>query len=431
MEEGSVIPPNVMTSSLRSASISECVRSGPAPSTLKVTLVAASDPSLELRTGSGRLLKLARLLRTHGVQTNLAIPSSTPGETKLHGGVPLSSYARSGSFLHPVGRDAPWNPIGEIPRILADRPDLVIVGESRALPFALLLGSVGVPVVMDLSGADETAGTPFSYDGKDTRWRTSFTHLSAREPEGIVVDSDAARQLLIRRHGAHPGRVLLIPHGLGEGPATEAAVGEAVVWIAPFEPPRAREALQAFEAAELLMLKHSRPGVRIIVVVPEGTKVRPQFGVEVRTGEMGLQSALGEARMVLSTGRTEASVLVTATRRGVPVCGFPEDATRADRGSEGMLIGISAGANVRNATRLLDDALEARRLGLASVRAWNADLRHGDIMPQFLALLNRARRAWVDPVQKLGVLGTLRGRWPKRPDDVARYVASWRFRPSR
>ena len=391
---------------------------------LRPLILSSADPASSSHREAIRLEALARLFKARGMRPYLAVPGALDGEERLHEGIPVVSFRpdRVGFWA----RRSAGGPeaIGALPQLLAQRPDFVLLAGSRSVTTALLLGSLGVPVVMELSDV-EICGRAEGVKVAKTLGRLgAMTFLAAREPEGILVDSSAARDVLIRRYGAHPGRVLCVDHSIGLPPARMTPLKDAVLWIAPDEPSAAKHAIRKFRANEGALLRRLAPGTRLLMVIPEGLRVLPKLGEVLHVGIPGLHSALHEARVVLSTGCTARHALVTASRMGLPICGLPVDAAVNDSMAEGMLVGISSDANVRNAARLLDDEVSAMRLGQAAVRAFNGALDEADTVERMGALFSRVRRAWVDPVQKLSALAHLPGRWPTKPTELPAFFAS-------
>lgn len=400
---------------------------------LHVAVLATGDPFREAREDPLRLWSLSRLLKSHGVRVAFhavqRLRSGAPDgeDLRIEDGLPIRGVSRLDWWRHPVPRGALWNPMQALPGILAEKPDAVLMAGARSLPTALIAGALGLPVVMDLSSQPEEQARDRIATGRTRSWVKVACHFAAREPEGILVSSEDVRGILIRRHGAHPGRVVTIGEDSPAGPRIR-KLGDALVWVAPLEPKEALADLRSFEMDVLAPLKRARPRTRILVVLPEELGRVSVRGAECRFGLAGLASALDQARLLIQWGAfASRRSMLAALRRGIPACGLPGIAKEAGGGVEGMRIGVTAAAIIRCAGELLDDEQQAMLLGHAGLRGLEECASEHASMDPVLALLHRARRAWIDPLQKLDVLARLPGRWPASPDRVLAWIGERRF----
>ena len=388
-----------------------------------VALIATQDASRQGGAITPRFMGLARLVKRAGAHVSIHVSAPRERSEKTPDGIPIHWHPTPSGWRNPIRIGGRENPIGVAAAILDRQPDLVLVEGVGAAPLALLLGASGLPVIMDVPVLPEDAARDRRISVRQMLWLKSTAHLACREPEGVLVPSHAVRNLILRRHGAHAGRVMVVPD-LATTLPVDADSRLGLTWVAPVNPASARFSLRRVYRQALLPIHQSLPEVPLRVVVPSALADIHLKGVQVTSGITAMSEALGRSAVVLRWGESDTHAMSVAAQMGLPICGFPGDAVLADHGREGIAIGISPKEVLDHVYDLLQNPQKAAELGEAGACAWAEHHWDLDGAEMLQDVMRRARKAWLDPEQKLRVLETLPGRWPKSPNQIRRFLGA-------
>lgn len=172
-----------------------------------------------------------------------------------------------GYFMYPDSTSQ-WLPPAraQLRRLLPSlRPDVLIASHEPAGVLQLALDARGdTPWIADL-------GDPVLADYTPARWHRRAHALEARvchEADHVVVTTDATRDALLRRHGAHASRISVVPQGFdaGRGPPRPRGVATDPGTLELFYGGR----FYAFrDPAALIRAVDAVPGVRLRIASPE------------------------------------------------------------------------------------------------------------------------------------------------------------------
>ncbi|MAG56822.1 MAG: hypothetical protein CMJ83_11065 [Planctomycetes bacterium] len=394
---------------------------------LRVTMVSPHDP-FPAHTGAAvRTVALARGLRRAGFDVRFEVVGEVAG-MRIEDGFRVHASPTPPAWRNPIGVLEEWNPPELLSRLGAEPPDIAVVSDSRAGPSALLLGALGVRVVVDLPAVVEDltrvrrAGTERLVEIK------TIERLIAREPEGVVASSELDRDVFVRRHAAHRGRVVVFPNPASSPPVeVPQALGDAVVWLGPATSHVNRAALRRLQDSIVPLLKVLKPGTPVILAGKGVTPFGRGLGVEVIEEVEDLDAFFARARCLVvpvTCGSGSRVKVVDALARGVPVVGTPHGlAGHQDLDGYGMLWADSDRQVVDRILDLLDEYDLALELGAAGASAYRERRQNGNLMAPVIDLMERARRAWIDPRQKLEILrASVPGKWPQRVEDVKSFL---------
>ena len=260
-------------------------------------------------------------------------------------------------------------------------------------------------------------------------------HLISREPEGIIVASERDREVIIRRHAAHSGRVVVFPSPAWRAPVDPLDnLGDAVVWIGRASGRANRQALLRLTRDILPQLRRLRPGTHVILGGPGTTAFAKGPNVEAIEDVDDIDSLMARARCLVAPLPVESGSPVKvadALARGVPVVA-PPNAVRghADLEGYGSLLPETNQEIIDRILDLMQEPELACHLGRAGATAYRERRRENESFDQVGELFDRARRAWVGPDQKLARLRELPGRWPDSVSAVRDFLDTrpYRFR---
>lgn len=402
---------------------------------LRVDVLCRRDPFAAADFRSLRTAAVAGGLGALGFRVRVLAPDPG-GEPRQIAerlpGVALETVPATPPRRNPVRSFPSVNDPAVLLRVLADRPDVVLVQSSWMAAGALLLGAAGVPVVLDAATVEEDrvrAADPTAAELHDLR---VIERVAARECEGILAGSASGREVLVRRHAAHEGRIEVVPHPAAPG-RSPGARGGALVWWGDAGDVADRQACAALEKLVLPLLKRLRPGTGIRLAGTAAARVRPAPGVEVRSLPDSVGALLdGAAAVVLpaATGGAGQAMAVEALSRGVPVVGARVAFVGLEDLEGAGLVAVEDDDRLAPAAAdLLDDAPALRALSDAGLRAVAARRNPDVILATLPAFLERATRAWIDPDRKLDALEVLKGRWPESAEDVAGFLSRRRRFP--
>lgn len=346
--------------------------------------------------GRARCLALSRELTAAGFEVNTLSSDPTVAD-----GLPVRAAPSTADWRNPLCHFGLFNQPGLLMAGLDLRPDVVVLPTSFSLPSALLLGGLGIPVVVDFPRVEEdlvrlTGGG--SVVGPHLR---AVERLAAREPEGLMTTTEEDKAILVKRHAAHPRRILVVPP-LAASAEEPRSLGEEVVACA--------WRLTADDAAALQSLDR-------------GLRSRGAGRLRRVEHPAELGPALRRARCLVAFVRGGSGArpeIAEALGLGVPVVAAPA----ALRGYEVLNGSISVAeepdAAATLASSLVKDASAARDLGRAGWDAWRD---RPSLRPELTSLIERAARAHVDSQRKLRLLGEIPGRWPGAANEVREFLA--------
>lgn len=429
MGKGMVLrPPEVKRSDTQSPRPQECVhREMEEARRIRVTVLLAEDP-FPARSGRAvRAVALARGFRRAGLEVSFEVVNAEGDGLRIEDGFRVFATASPPPWRNPISLYEPFNPPTAIARLADDPPDLALVTDSRAAPAALLLGTLGVRVVVDLPTIVEDVMRLTGAPAPELLAIKPVERLVAREPEGIIVASARDRDVIVKRHAAHPGRVVVFPTPASAPPVEPfSELGDSVVWIGRATGRVNRQALRRLTRSIIPQMRRLRPGTHVILAGHGTSAYANDPHIEAIEDVECLDTLLSRARCLvapLSCGTGGRAKVVDALSRGVPVVCTPDAAIgHADLEGYGLLVGESDEQIADRILDLFEEPTLANELGDSGAHSYRQRRRENLLMEPVSDLVERARRAWLDPAQKLARLRDLRGRWPGEPEAVRDFL---------